>query len=92
MANDLTSLVREFDRIKEKVEKFTGERGDAAKSLTAIRRTELRALASLTLQSGQVSAAPTAAQHNALQKDVKNIFDALQRISNLLGNADIPKV
>ena len=83
---------RDFERIKEKVEKLTGDRGDATKPLSAIRRTELRALASLTLRSKQVASAPTAAEHNALQTDVKNIFDALQRISNLLGNADIPKV
>lgn len=84
--------MRDFDRIKEKVEKLTGERGDAAKTLTAIRRGELRALSSLTLQSAQVSASPTQAEHNALQKDVATIFDALKRISNVLGNADIPKV
>lgn len=92
MANDLTSLQRDFDRIKEKVEKFTGERGDATKSLSAVRRSELATLASLTLQSSQVASAPTAAQYNALQKDVAAIFNALQRISNVLGTASIPKV
>ena len=86
------ALQRDFDRIKEKVEKFTGERGDTAKSLTAIRRSELNTLVNQTLQSAQVSAAPTAAQFNALQKDVAAIFAALKKISNTLGNADIPKV
>lgn len=85
-------LQRDFDRIKEKVEKFTGERGDGLKPLSAIRRSELAALASLTLQSSQVSSTPTAAQYNALQKDVEAIFNTLKRISNVLGNADIPKV
>ena len=92
MPNDLNSLQRDFDRIKEKVEKFTGERGDAEKSLTAIRRSELAALASLTLQSAQVTTTPTAAQFNALQSDVAAIFNALKRISNVQGNASIPKV
>ena len=84
--------MREFDRIKEKVEKLTGERGDAAKSLTAIRRSELKALGSLELLSVQASSSPTQAEYNALQRDVENIFDALKKISNTLGNADIPKV
>lgn len=88
----LAQLNREFDRIKEKVEKFTGERGDKEKSLTAIRRGELRTLASIRMESSTVSAAPTQADYNALQKDVANIYQALQRISNILGNADIPKV
>lgn len=86
------SLQRDFDRIKEKVEKMTGERGDAKKPLSTIRRSELNALASLSLKSGTVSTTPTAAEYNALQTDVSNIFEALQRISNILGNATIPKI
>jgi hypothetical protein len=39
-----------------------------------------------------VTASPTQADFNALQADVANLFDALSRISNLLGNASIPKV
>jgi hypothetical protein len=85
-------LQRDFDRIREKVEKLTGERGDAAKPLAAVRRGELRALASLSLRSRQVSSAPTAADFNALQADVASIYEALARISNLLGTASIPKV
>ena len=91
-AEQLARLQREFDRIKEKVEKFTGERGDKEKTLTAVRRGELRAFASMTMNSGIVTVAPTQADYNALQKDVANIYQALQRISNILGNADIPKV
>lgn len=88
----LAQLQRDFDRIREKVEKLTGERGDANKTLSAVRRQELQALASLTLRSTQVAAAPTQAEFNALQDDVKTIFDILARISNRLGNATIPKV
>jgi len=87
-----SQLYRDFDRIREKVEKLTGERGDTTKTLSAVRRGELRVLASLNLNSVQVTASPTAADFNALQSDVANLFDALSRISNLLGNASIPKV
>ena len=89
---DIAQLFRDFSRIREKVEKFTGERGDAKLPLSAVRRSELAALASMGMMSAQVSAAPTATDYNALQKDVANIFQALQRISNILGNANIPKV
>ena len=89
--NQLSQLQRDFERIREKVEKLTGERGDASKSLAAIRRSELRTLASIAMQSNQVTTTPTAADFNALQADVASIFDALARISNVLGNASIPK-
>ena len=89
---NVTALARDFARVRESVEKLTAERGDATYPLSAIRRSELRALASMTLRSTQVTAAPTQAEHNALQADVNDIFDALARISNLLGNAVIPKV
>ncbi len=92
MTPNLNQMQRDFDRIREKVEKLTGERGDAAKSLTAIRRSEFSALASLTLKSKQAAAAPTQAEYNALQSDVANVFAALQKISNVLGTAEIPKV
>ncbi len=88
----LAQVIRDFSRLKESVEKMTGERGDPAKPLAVIRRGELRALASIELRSTQVAGAPTQAEHNALQADVENIYTALQRISNLLGNATIPKI
>lgn len=90
--NNSVQLQRDFDRIREKVEKLTGERGDAGRTLTAVRRSEFAPLASITLKSAQAASAPTQAEYNALQTDVRNIFDALKKISNLLGNADIPKV
>lgn len=84
-------MERDFAQMKEMVEKLTGMRGDATKSQSAVRRTELRALASLKLKSTQVTAAPTQADFNALQSDVSTIFLTLQRISNLLGNATLPE-
>jgi predicted nucleic acid-binding Zn-ribbon protein len=88
----LSQLQKDFGRIREKLEKLTGERGDANKTLSAVRRQELQALASLTMQSTQVAAAPTQAEFNALQADVEIIFKTLASISNRLGNATIPKV
>ncbi|MGL4271488.1 MAG: hypothetical protein ACRCTO_04285 [Pseudomonas paracarnis] len=82
---------RDIQQLKETVEKLVGMRGDATKSQSAVRRSELRALASLKLKSAQVTAAPTQADFNALQTDVSNIFKALQRISNILGNANLPE-
>jgi hypothetical protein len=83
---------RDLELLREKVERLVGERGDDVKSMSAIRRIELQPLASLTMQSAQITAAPTQAQYNALQTDVKNIFDALKRISNILGTATIRKI
>jgi hypothetical protein len=81
---------QDLARLREKLELLTGERGDATKSKSAVRRGELLALASLKLQSAQVSATPTAAQYNALQADVAAIFAALQTISNIYGTTDLP--
>ena len=84
--------LRQFERIREQVQLLTGERGGADKSKTAVRRGELRALASLKMQSSQLSAAPTQADFNRLQADVAALYAAFVQISNLLGNAQIPKV
>jgi ElaB/YqjD/DUF883 family membrane-anchored ribosome-binding protein len=86
-----TQAERDIQQLKETVEKLVGMRGDATKSQSAVRRSELRALASLTLASKQATAAPTQADYNALQSDVNNIFKTLQRISNILGNATLPE-
>lgn len=88
-ANPASQAQRDFERIREKVEKLTGERGDATKSLSAIRRGEL---AGLEIHSQQITAAPTQADFNALQTDVAALFELLVRISNTLGTATIPKV
>lgn len=75
----------------ERLEVLLGERGDDKKSRSAVRRIELQALASLGLQSKQLTAAPTMDDYNALQADVANIYKALTMISNLYGNAKLPK-
>lgn len=85
-------VVRELERVREQVQLLAGERGSADKAKTAVRRGELRALASLKMQSGPVSAAPTQADFNRLQADVAAIYEAFVQISNLLGTARIPKI
>ena len=85
-----TQIQRDLARMRETIEKLSGERGDSLKSNSAIRRMELRALASMKMRSKQVTASPTAADYNALQEDVASIYNALSRISNRLGNADVP--
>lgn len=94
MATDaqVTQMLRSFARLTEKVETLTGERGDAKRSLSALRRGELTPLASLatSMKSKQISAAPTAADYNALQQDVEAVYGAIVLLSNLLGNARLP--
>ncbi len=86
-----TSKERDFRNVMEKLDRLSGVRGDTAKSQSAVRRSELYPLASITLSSKQVTAAPTQAEYNALQSDVAKIFNALKRISNILGNATLPE-
>ena len=81
---------RDFARLKEGLEVLRGERGADRRPQSAIRRGELWPLAGYQMQSVQVTAAPTMAEHNALQADVRAIFDALALISNRLGNATMP--
>lgn len=84
-------LATDFARVKEQFETLAGQRGAASKPLSAIRRGELRPLASLELKSSPIVAAPTMADYNALQADVAKMFAALSQISNILGNANISK-
>lgn len=87
-------MMQQFMRLQEQVQIMTGERGGADKSRTFIRRGELRPLAGLSTQmkSKQITAAPTAADYNALQADVAAIYQAFVLISNTLGNAKIPTI
>lgn len=83
---------RDFERMKQQIETVVGTRGADKRPASAIRRGELLPIASIGMTSTQVTAAPTMAQHNALQADVKNLFDTLELISNLRGNAKLPTV
>jgi hypothetical protein len=83
---------RQFERVREQVQLLTGERGDADRSKTAVRRGELRALASLKMRSTQIAGTPTRDDFNRLQADVEAVYAAFVLISNILGNARIPRV
>lgn len=76
----------------ERVEVLLGARGDKDKTGSAVRRIELQVMARRALKSNQLTGSPTMADFNALQSDVAFIFEELVRISNLNGNADLPKV
>lgn len=86
----ITQADRDLARVKEKLEILTGERGAESRPLSALRRGELRPLASLASKSRQITAAPTMADYNALQADVEAIYTAILQLSNLLGNAKLP--
>jgi len=81
-------MMREFQRVREKVELLTGDRGATKSPLASVRREDFVPIASLasSMQSAQVTSAPTAADFNALQKDVAALYGALVQVSNLLGN------
>lgn len=80
---DTKQLARDLARLTEKVDILAGDRG--GKAMTAVRRNDLQALASMTMKSKQISAAPTQADYNALQADVNTIMTALTRLSGLYG-------
>jgi hypothetical protein len=74
-------------RLKEQVELLSARRGAEKRPLSAVRRGELVQLANRPMGSDQVTAAPTMDQYNALQADVRAVYDLLAQISNALGNA-----
>jgi hypothetical protein len=86
-----SQIRRDLELARLKLETLTAERGNAGRSKSAVRRSEFEPLGSLTLASGQIGAAPTMQEYNALQQDVAGIFNALKRISNILGTASIEK-
>jgi len=89
----LAQLQRDMDRIKEKVEKFTGERGGEKLPLSAIRRSELYPVGNTNMQSRfAATTTPTKDEFDLLRKDVEQIYILLRKISNFYGTADIPKV
>lgn len=76
---------RQLERMREKLETLVGERGN--KAMSAVRRGEILPLAQVGMQSQQITGAPTADDFNALQQDMANLYEALTKISNVLGNA-----
>lgn len=79
------NIEREFARVQEKLEILTGERGRPEDA--AVRFRQLRGLVQDLPQmpaSQQVGAAPTMEEHNALQADVKKLYQAFNELRSLL--------
>lgn len=70
----------------EKLDVLAGTRKPNEKGRAAVRFEDLEALTSYAykLKSSTVSAAPTAAQHNALVEDVRRLHETLQSLSKAL--------
>lgn len=84
--------LKDAKQVEQNVDTLLGRRGADNKPLSALRRGELLPLASQTLKSQQLLAAPTMDDFNALQADVQLIFDALSLLSNRNGNAKLPGI
>lgn len=72
----------------EILEELDGSRSRAARKRAAVRIAAFDALLQLPtrIQSSQVTAAPTQAQHNALQGDVAAIHRALRAVADAIRN------
>ena len=68
---------------KEKLDILAGTRSKAAADMAAVRRQDIKPVLELPakLQSAPVSAAPTAADYNALHNDVLALHTALASMS-----------
>ena len=81
MDQRITEVLNEFKRLSEKVAILTGERGADGKAITAAQLSVLKSIpASIT--AAEVTAAPTAADFNALRKDVQEIVNKLRQLAN----------
>ncbi|AOJ09663.1 hypothetical protein [Burkholderia mayonis] len=84
----LTNKFSLSERVVQQLQELAGDRGDTAagRPRAAVRRQDLRAIARMSeMKSKQVSAAPTAADFNALRDDVRMVFEALRAIAQALG-------
>lgn len=80
---NLSSTLREFALIKEKVEILTAERGNVKDF--AVRRRDLGRLSQISkMKSKKVSAAPTAQEFNALVEDIQDLHRQLAAIAEAL--------
>lgn len=61
----------------ERAEALTGSRNGAAPEKQAVTREDVGSLGAVRLLSAKVSASPTAAEHNALVEDIRQIAAAL---------------
>lgn len=79
------NIEREFARVQEKLEILTGERGRPEDA--AVRLRQLRGIIQYLPQepsSRKVDAAPTMEEYNALQGDIKKLFQAFNAMRSLI--------
>lgn len=90
MPTPIDKIQQDFDAIKEKTELLDGSRNTKTQARAAVRFGDLSILSKFPTSptSKQLTVAPTMADFNALQADVKRIWDVLAAIS---GNVT-PKV
>lgn len=81
----LLKIVNEFERLSEKVAILNGERGTTGKAVTGAALSPLTNIPT-SLNAKELTVAPTAADFNALLKDVKNIQAQLNSIALTIGN------
>lgn len=67
------------------LQELAGERGEAGRPGSAVRRSDLNAISRITpLSSEHVEAVPTAAEFNTLRDDVRKLYEALEVIAREL--------
>lgn len=81
----LLKIINEFERLTEKVAVMNGERGVEGRAVTASQLSPLSNLAT-SLNAKELSVAPTAADFNALLKDVRSIHLQLTQIAQGISN------
>lgn len=81
----LTSKMGLSERIVQKLQELAGERGEQAMPRSAVRRSDLSAIGKAQpLGSQEATAAPTAAEFNALREDVRRLYEVLERVAKSL--------
>lgn len=81
----LTTKVGLTERTVMALQELTGQRGENGHPRAAVRRSELAALARVPdFGSQRVTAAPTAAEFNALREDVRRMYEAIELIAKAL--------
>lgn len=78
----LTTKMGLSERVVQQIQELAGERGETGRPKAAVVRRDLEAIGRMpTLKSKPVTAAPTAADFNALRDDVRLIYEALAAIA-----------
>ena len=83
MPTPIDKITQDWESVKEKVELLDGSRNIGSKSKSAIRFSDLSILSKFPTSptSEPVTSAPTQDDFNALQADMKRVWDVLVAIS-----------